>query len=103
MKHLAQTIIACLVMALALIIFCPSVHAAFLPVVELDARDSVMPVKEDIIPVCVIDTRNNGIISTIVYPDECISIIAGLRDEMQRSDKTALIHLTINGQHINLI
>jgi hypothetical protein len=103
MKHLTQLVVICAAMAAALLLFCPSAKASVLPVVELDARDAMAAQADGPIPVCVVDTHANGKLSTLVYPASCADIIPMLKADQADERKQAIIYLTINGQHINLI
>jgi hypothetical protein len=103
MKHLAQTVVVCLLMALALIAFCPSVKASVLPVVELDARDAVLALADGPVPVCVADIKDKGVLHTLVFPMECQALVPIFAEDQKNANKQAILYVTINGKHINLV
>ena len=103
MKHLLTTIVVCLLMSLALLVFCPAAKASVLPVVELDARDSVLALADGPVPVCVADIKDKGVLHTLVFPMPCEQLIPIFAADQRDENKQAILYVTINGKHINLI
>lgn len=117
MKHLLTTIVVCLLMSLALLVFCPAAksqttgeffNSAFgfydrLPVVELDARDAVLALADGPAPVCVADVKDKGALHTLVFPMPCEQLIPIFAADLRDENKQAILYVTINGKHINLI
>lgn len=103
MRHLLNLFVVCLLMSLALLVFCPTARASVLPVVELDARDSVLALADGPVPVCVADIKDKGVLHTLVFPMPCEQLIPIFAADQRDENKQAILYVTINGKHINLI